>query len=102
MTKAEVVKLLIDKSGLPRREAVLALESFLDSIKTALRNGEKVSLVGFGTFYVKGKNSRSGRNPRTGEVIQIDDKNVAVFKPGRAFREAVNNSTSPAEGSTRA
>jgi len=49
-----------------------------------------VSLVGFGTFYVKDKNARNGRNPRTGERIRIPDKKVATFKPGKAFRELVN------------
>ena len=90
MTKAEIVRLLIDKSGLPRREAAQAVEIFLDSIKEGLKNGEKVSLVGFGTFTVKGKNSRNGRNPRTGELIHIPNKKVACFRPGKAFREAVN------------
>ncbi len=92
MTKAEVVHLLIEKSGLSRKDAVQAVEIFLDSIKDSLREGEKVSLVGFGTFLVKEKNSRKGRNPRTGEMIHIPDKRVAVFKPGKAFREAVNES----------
>lgn len=90
MTKAEVVKALIEKTGLPRKEAVEAVELFLDSIKDGLTKGEKVSLVGFGTFLVKLKNARNGRNPRTGEVIDIPEKAVAVFKPGKAFREAVN------------
>lgn len=90
MTKAEIVRALIQKSGLPRKDAVQAVELFLDSIKQSLQTGEKVSLVGFGTFLVKAKNSRNGRNPRTGEMIEIPDKRVAVFKPGKAFREVVN------------
>ena len=90
MTKAEIVRRLIEKSGLPRKDAVEAVEIFLDSIKTGLKQGEKVILVGFGTFLVKGKNARNGRNPRTGEMIQIPEKKVAVFKPGKAFRDAVN------------
>ena len=91
MTKAEIVRRLIDKTGLPRKDAVEAVEVFLDCIKSGLRDGEKVSLVGFGTFLVKGKNARNGRNPRTGEMINIPEKNVAVFKPGKAFRESVNS-----------
>ncbi len=90
MTKAEIVRHLIEKSGLPRKDAVEAVEIFLNCIKSGLQGGEKVSLVGFGTFLVKAKNSRNGRNPRTGEMIYIPDKKVAVFKPGKAFREAVN------------
>lgn len=90
VTKAEIVRHLIEKSGLPRKDAVEAVEIFLNCIKSGLQGGEKVSLVGFGTFLVKAKNSRNGRNPRTGEMIYIPDKKVAVFKPGKAFREAVN------------
>lgn len=90
MTKAEIIRHLIEKSGLPRKDAVEAVEIFLTCIKEGLQTGEKVSLVGFGTFLVKEKNSRNGRNPRTGEMIFIPEKKVAVFKPGKAFREAVN------------
>ena len=90
MTKAEIVRLLVNKSGLPRKDAIEAVEVFLASIKESLATGKKVSLVGFGTFLVKSKNSRNGRNPRTGDLIQIPDKKVAIFKPGKAFRESVN------------
>ena len=90
VTKAEIVRILVEKSGLPRRDAVEAVEVFLQTVKSSLHSGEKVSLVGFGTFWVKNKNSRSGRNPRTGEVISIPDKKVALFKPGKAFRESIN------------
>lgn len=90
MTKAEIVRLLVNKSGLPRKDAIEAVEVFLASIKESLAAGRKVSLVGFGTFLVKSKNSRNGRNPRTGDLIQIPDKKVAIFKPGKAFRESVN------------
>lgn len=91
MTKAEVANLLMDKTGLGRQESYDAVEIFLTCIKDALREGDKVSLVGFGTFQVKPKNARNGRNPRTGEQIQIDQKKVVVFKPGKSFREAVND-----------
>jgi len=90
MTKAEVANLLMEKTGLPRAEAYQAVEIFLDSVKESLRRGEKVSLVGFGTFLVKGKNPRNGRNPRTGEQISIPQKKVVVFKPGKSFRDVVN------------
>lgn len=92
MTKAEVANKVAEKTGLSRKETVDALETFLDCIKDALKHDEKVSLVGFGTFYVKDKNARNGRNPRTGEKIRIPDKKVATFKPGKAFREVVNAS----------
>ncbi len=93
MTKAEVANLLMEKTGLPRAEAYQAVEVFLDCVKEALTRGEKVSLVGFGTFLVKNKNSRNGRNPRTGEQISIPEKKVVVFKPGKSFRDVVNSQT---------
>src|SRR6056297_3470680 len=95
MTKAEVANLLMEKTGLGRNESYEAVEIFLDSIKDALLQGEKVSLVGFGTFLVKSKNARNGRNPRTGEQIFIEQKNVVVFKPGKAFRDGVNDGFDP-------
>lgn len=91
MTKAEIIRLLMERSGLPRREAAQCVQVFLDSVKTGLHQEGKVSLVGFGTFLVKAKNSRNGRNPRTGEVIRIPPKNVAVFRPGKSFRSEVNH-----------
>lgn len=90
MTKAEVANRVAAKTGLSRKETVEAIEIFLASVKSALKRNEKVSLVGFGTFYVKEKNPRNGRNPRTGERIRIPGKKVATFKPGKAFREMVN------------
>lgn len=98
MTKAEVANLLMEKTGLGRNESYQAVEVFLDSIKEALQEGQKVSLVGFGTFLVKAKNSRNGRNPRTGEQIFIEEKHVVVFKPGKSFRDAVNDGTAPPPG----
>ncbi len=89
MTKAEVVDLVSQRTGISRQQAYEAVELFLDSVKDALKEGEKVSLVGFGTFLVKAKNARNGRNPRTGEQIDIPAKKVPIFKPGKSFREAV-------------
>ena len=90
MTKAEVANKVIEKTGLSRKQATIAVETFLSTIKDALRRGEKISLVGFGTFIVKQKNARNGRNPRTGEKISIPEKKTAYFKPGKTFREIVN------------
>jgi len=91
VTKAEVANKVAERTGLSRKETVEAIEIFLRCVKAALRNDEKVSLVGFGAFYVKRKNSRNGRNPRTGARIRIPEKKVATFKPGKAFREMVNS-----------
>jgi len=90
MTKVELVKTLMEKTGLSRNQSMETVEYFLESVKGALKKGEKVCLVGFGTFYIKEKDARIGRNPRTGEQINIPPKKVAVFKPGKAFRELVN------------
>ena len=91
MTKVELIKALMEKTGLSRNQSIETVEFFLESVKTALRKGEKVCLVGFGTFYIKKKEARIGRNPRTGEKINIPAKSVAVFKPGKAFREFANH-----------
>ena len=92
MTKAEVANLVSQKTGMSRKDSIDAVELFLECVKNALKEGEKVSLVGFGTFYVKEKNARKGRNPRTGEQIDIPPKRIATFKPGKGFRELVDNS----------
>lgn len=97
MTKLEVATMLRDKTGISQKQAVEAVELFLDSIKTSLKNGDKVSLVGFGTFYLKTKDERNGRNPRTGEKIRIPAKSVVSFKPGKEFRELVD-ATKPVNG----
>lgn len=90
MTKAIVAAKVAEKTGMSRKDTMDAIEIFLESIKEALKERRKVSLVGFGTFYVKEKNARNGRNPRTGDKISIPPKVVATFKPGKAFRELVN------------
>ncbi len=96
MTKLEVATLLKDRTGISQKQAVDAVELFLDSIKESLKTGDKVSLVGFGTFYLKTKEARNGRNPRTGEKIQIPAKSVVAFKPGKEFRDQVNDTPGPA------
>ena len=95
MTKADVINALANNTGMARKEAAEAVNLFLETVRDALERGEKVSLVGFGTFYVKEKNARQGRNPRTGERIQIPPKRVATFKPGRSFRQLVSPAYSP-------
>lgn len=97
MTKAEIINKVSELTGMSRKDAIEALEIFLSAIKEGLKQGEKVSLVGFGTFYVKHKRSRNGRNPRTGEQIQIPPKQIATFKPGKAFRMAVNGGVDTGE-----
>ena len=91
MTKAEIAGKVRDKIGaISHREALLAVETFLEGIKQALTRGEKVSIVGFGTFRVKERKSRTGRNPKTGQQIQVPSKKVPYFKAGKEFKDAVN------------
>ena len=91
MTKAEVAAKLASKIGISNRQSVEAVEVFLECVKNALKEGDRVSLVGFGTFYIKERGARNGRNPRTGDSISIPKKRVATFKPGKALRETVKN-----------
>ena len=95
MTKLEVATLLRERTGISQKQAMEAVEIFLESIKESLKDGDNVSLVGFGTFYLKTKDARNGRNPRTGEKIQIPAKSVVAFKPGKEFRELVNDTPEP-------
>jgi DNA-binding protein HU-beta len=90
MTKAVVAAKVAEKTGMNRKDTMDAIEIFLEAVKEALKQNRKVSLVGFGTFYMKEKKARNGRNPRTGDRIKIPPKLVATFKPGKAFRELAN------------
>ena len=83
MNKAELVAQVSEDAGITKGQANAALNSFVDIIAKALKTGEKVTLVGFGTFSVSTRNARSGRNPKTGEVINIKEKKVARFKAGK-------------------
>ena len=89
MTKAEIIRKVKERTGLSRQQAKAAVEIFLSSIKDSLREGERVCIVGLGTFYVKKRQTRSGRNPKTGEQITVPDKKVVSFRAGRDFRDMV-------------
>lgn len=101
MTKAEVITELMEKTGLSRQEAGDAVEVFLEQIRVGLQRGERVSLVGFGSFFLKEQRARNGRNPRTGESISIPRKLVTVFKPGKEFRESVDSAMKRQEESRK-
>ncbi len=90
MNKGELVSSIADKAGLTKDQAESALSATLDAIQGALKSDDSVSLVGFGTFSVSKRDAREGRNPRTGETIQIAAKNVAKFKPGKKLSESIN------------
>ncbi|WP_160670591.1 HU family DNA-binding protein [Clostridium sp. C8-1-8] len=90
VNKAELISSMAEKSKLTKKDAEVALKSFIDSVQEALENGEKVQLVGFGTFETRERAAREGRNPRTKETIQIPASKVPVFKAGKEFRDRVN------------
>ena len=89
MNKAELIAAVAEKTGLSKRDADRAVGAAFDAIADALVAGEKVSLVGFGSFDVKLRGERTGRNPATGENITIPAGRAPVFKPGKALKDAV-------------
>ena len=90
MNKAELVDAVASAANLSKADAGRAVDAFVDSVTGALRKGQQVSVVGFGTFSVKHRAARSGRNPRTGETIKIAASKVPGFKAGKALKDAVN------------
>ena len=90
MNKAELVDAVASAASLSKSDAGRAVDAVTGSIASSLSRGEQVAVVGFGTFSVKHRAARMGRNPRTGEAIQIQASNVPGFKAGKALKEAVN------------
>jgi nucleoid DNA-binding protein len=88
MNKADLIE-AVAKVVSTKKEAAAAVDAVLDAIKGALKKGEVVTLVGFGTFKVAERKARTGRNPRTGEVIKIPKKKVPVFRAGSELKKAV-------------
>lgn len=89
MTKAELVGKMADDAGVTKAVAEKALNSFITAVSEALAKGDKITLVGFGTFDVAERSQREGRNPRTGETIVIPSSKVVKFKPGSKLKDAV-------------
>jgi DNA-binding protein HU-beta len=90
MNKTELIDAIAEAADLPKASAGRALDAVLDSITNQLKAEEQVALVGFGTFTVKHRNARTGRNPQTGAAIEIKASKVASFKAGKALKDAVN------------
>lgn len=90
MNKSELISAIAEKSGLTKVDAKKALEATTEAIVDALKAGDKVALVGFGTFAVSERPERQGINPRTKETVTIAAKKVAKFKPGADFDAAIN------------
>ena len=90
MNKSDLVDAIADSAGLSKADAGRAVDSFVGTITGALQSGQAVSLVGFGTFSVRDRAARTGRNPRTGDTIQIAASKNPAFKAGKALKDAVN------------
>ena len=89
MNKTELVAAVATKADLSKKDAEAAVKAVLDAVTEALADGEKVALVGFGTFEVKERAARTGKNPRTGEAVEIPASKVPSFKAGAALKNAV-------------
>jgi len=89
MTKAELIAAVAAKTDLSKKDSTLAVDALFDAVKDTLKKGEKVQLAGFGTFEVRHRDARTGRNPRTKEVITIAASNVPAFKAAKALKDVV-------------
>lgn len=91
MNKAELIRSISEKGDIPKADAEKALNAFVESVQEALVNGDKVQLIGFGSFEVRERAARKGRNPRTKEEITIEASKAPVFKVGKALKDMVND-----------
>ncbi len=89
MTKADLADRIYEKIGLPKKEATAIVETLFDSMKNILSEGESIKITGFGTFLVRKKGERKGRNPKTGEELKIEQRIVVTFKPSLQFKSLV-------------
>lgn len=90
MNKSELIDAIAEMADLSKKDAESALNAYTAVITAALAKGDKVSIIGFGTYEVRRREARMGKNPQTGEPIQIAAANVPAFKPGKALKDAVN------------
>lgn len=97
MTKADLVERVAREADMTKKDAEQLVEIIFDSITDTLNKGEKIELRGFGSFRVRERNSRKGRNPKTGDSVSIPAKRVAYFKPGKELKELINQSEPSAE-----
>src|SRR6478735_8234881 len=97
MTKADLVESVAREADMTKKDAEQLVEIIFDSITQTLNKGEKIELRGFGSFRVRERNSRKGRNPKTGDSVSIPAKRVAYFKPGKELKELINQSEPSAE-----
>ena len=90
MNKTQLVEAIAKATGLSKKDVEATLKAFTDTVADALKNGEKVQLVGFGTFEVSERAARTGRNPQTGEAMEIKASKAPKFKAGKALKDAIN------------
>ena len=90
MNKSELIDAVASSADLSKAAATKAVDALLDTVADSLKKGEQVTLVGFGTFEVRARAARTGRNPQTGEAISIKASNAPAFKAGKALKDAVN------------
>lgn len=90
MNKGQFIEAIAEKANLSKKDASAALEAVISTITEALKDGDKITLTGFGTFETRQRAARNGRNPHTGETIKIEAKVAPAFKPGKALKDAIN------------
>lgn len=90
MNKTELVATIAEKSEISKKDAERALNAFTDTVSDALREGDKIQLVGFGTFEVSERAERTGRNPQSGETMVIPASKIPKFKAGKALKDVIN------------
>ena len=91
MNKGDLIKVMADKADFTEKDAMIAYNAFIETITEALKKGEKVSLVGFGTFEVKEIAAKTGKNPKTGETVEIASCKKPVMKFGKSYKDLINN-----------
>lgn len=91
MTKADLVRMISAETGIIRKDVALAVDAFLDSVKDSMKDGKHIEIRGFGTFKLKERKARIGRNPKTDEKVKVPARIVPTFKFSRAFKEEVND-----------
>ncbi len=89
MNKAQLIDAIAEKAGLTKADAKKALDAFVEATTDALKNGDRVALIGFGSFAVSTRSARTGRNPQSGAPLTIPEKKVVKFKPGAELTESV-------------
>lgn len=89
MNKSDLISQVVETTELSKKDATKAVDAVFEAISTALQNGDKVQLVGFGNFEVRERSARKGRNPQTGEEIEIPASKIPAFKPGKALKDGI-------------